>query len=159
MKQTEKAPSEVELAGNVARFVQIREVYLSGIQASLLVPRETYLAAGSWHLQHWISAEHGFEESSRLITVTLRLRAVVTGSKEGEEGPGQEFFTIECVFVLVYSFNVKGGPPPEERDQLFSAFAKINGTYNAWPYFRETVQSIVGRMGLPPVVVPVYRVP
>jgi preprotein translocase subunit SecB len=37
------------------------------------------------------------------------------------------------------------------------AFAELNGVFNAWPYWREYVQSMTTRMGLPPLVVPVFR--
>jgi preprotein translocase subunit SecB len=39
------------------------------------------------------------------------------------------------------------------------SFAEVNGVYNAWPYFREAVQTITQRMDLPAVVLPVFRVP
>jgi hypothetical protein len=38
------------------------------------------------------------------------------------------------------------------------AFAATNGIHNAWPYFREYVQSSFARMLLPPLVLPVFRV-
>ncbi len=49
-------------------------------------------------------------------------------------------------------------PPGERRDELFEAFAKVNGVYNSWPYLREVVQNTFARMALPPIVLPVYRV-
>jgi preprotein translocase subunit SecB len=39
------------------------------------------------------------------------------------------------------------------------AFAKTNAVFNAWPYWREFVQSTTVRMGLPPLVTPVFRFP
>ena len=44
------------------------------------------------------------------------------------------------------------------RSEL-SAFAKVNGIFNAWPYFREFVQSTSQKMDLPVILLPVYRVP
>jgi hypothetical protein len=41
-------------------------------------------------------------------------------------------------------------------DQL-DAFGQSNGRYNAWPYLREHVQNTTLKAGLPPVVVPIYR--
>jgi len=37
------------------------------------------------------------------------------------------------------------------------AFARTNGIYNAWPYWREFVQNMIARMNLPPLVIPVFR--
>jgi hypothetical protein len=47
-------------------------------------------------------------------------------------------------------------------DQILSAleeFAGCNVGYHVWPYWREYVQSTCARLGIPPVPVPLYRVP
>lgn len=36
-------------------------------------------------------------------------------------------------------------------------FAAVNGVFNAWPYWRELIQSIATRMNLPPLTLPLYR--
>jgi len=46
----------------------------------------------------------------------------------------------------------------EFRKDELEAFASLNGVFNAWPYFREYLQSVTTRMGLPPFVLPVFRV-
>jgi hypothetical protein len=38
------------------------------------------------------------------------------------------------------------------------AFAKTNGMLNVWPYWREFVQSVTSRAGLPPLTLPLFRV-
>jgi preprotein translocase subunit SecB len=38
------------------------------------------------------------------------------------------------------------------------AFATTNGMLNVWPYWREFVQSITNRAGLPPLTLPLFRV-
>lgn len=44
------------------------------------------------------------------------------------------------------------------HEGLLDEFAKLNGIYNAWPYWREFVQNTLVRMGLPPLALPLYRV-
>lgn len=44
-------------------------------------------------------------------------------------------------------------------DEELNAFARVNGLFNAWPYFREFVQTSMARMQLPPLVIPLVRVP
>jgi hypothetical protein len=44
------------------------------------------------------------------------------------------------------------------RSEL-NAFANVNGVFNAWPYFREFVQTTSQKMDLPVILLPVYRVP
>jgi hypothetical protein len=65
-------------------------------------------------------------------------------------GPGVE---LTCVLDLRYTLPEGFESTPEERQ----AFADLNGVFNAWPYFREFVQSATVRMGLPAFVVPVLR--
>ncbi len=38
------------------------------------------------------------------------------------------------------------------------AFAATNGMLNVWPYWREFVQSLTNRAGLPPLTLPLFRV-
>lgn len=43
------------------------------------------------------------------------------------------------------------------RSQL-NTFARVNGTFNAWPYWREFIQNMFARMGLPPLTLPLFRI-
>ena len=48
-------------------------------------------------------------------------------------------------------------------DEVFSSdelneFGQVNAVFNAWPYWRELVQSSLARMSMPILTVPVYRV-
>lgn len=45
------------------------------------------------------------------------------------------------------------------HEGLLDEFAKVNGVFNAWPYWREFVQNTLVRMGLPPLALPLYRHP
>ena len=38
-------------------------------------------------------------------------------------------------------------------------FASKNGAFNTWPFFRELVNSMVARMGMPPLIVPFLKLP
>ena len=40
-----------------------------------------------------------------------------------------------------------------------AAFGKINGVFNAWPYWRELVHASLARMDMPTLTVPVFRLP
>ena len=39
-------------------------------------------------------------------------------------------------------------------DEFAGAFGKMNGIHNVWPYWREYVQSVSTRAGMPPVTLP-----
>ena len=44
------------------------------------------------------------------------------------------------------------------RSEL-NRFAQVNGTFNAWPYWREFIQNMFARMDLPPLTLPLFRIP
>jgi hypothetical protein len=61
--------------------------------------------------------------------------------------------TLRAVFELTYRL-------PEgftASDETLGRFAEINATFNAWPYWREFVQTTMARMNLPPFTLPVFR--
>jgi hypothetical protein len=74
---------------------------------------------------------------------------------KASEGENQPLVRIRAKFELRYRVP---SDYPLMRMEL-AAFARVNGIYNAWPYFREIVQNITGRMGLPSLILPVYRIP
>jgi hypothetical protein len=70
-----------------------------------------------------------------------------------KEDPAKDpHFQIRAEFILVYHLATLS----QYSEQSLSAFAQTNGVFNAWPYWREFIQSTTARMGIPPVVVPVF---
>lgn len=43
--------------------------------------------------------------------------------------------------------------------QTAGMFARRNAVFNAWPFFRELVHSIVGKMNIPAIILPSFRLP
>jgi hypothetical protein len=66
---------------------------------------------------------------------------------------GSTLFSLDATFLLLYT--LLGAGEREKTDLEY--FARLNGTYNVWPYWRELVQTVSGRVGLATVVVPVLR--
>ena len=60
---------------------------------------------------------------------------------------------IEAVFELRYGLNSTEGLTKENYD----AFGESNAVFNAWPYWREYVQSATMRLGLPGLTLPLFR--
>ena len=81
------------------------------------------------------------------VVATIRARLV---SEEAKEEP---LVSVETSFELQYRLPEGLRVAP----QTLITFAVTNGIYNAWPYWREFVQSMFARMGLPPVVLPLLR--
>ena len=72
-------------------------------------------------------------------------------SRESVEKEIEEEEKIEGEFLLDYRISAF----EEISDEQVAAFGKMNGIYNAWPYWREYVQSMTARMGFPALTLPV----
>ena len=60
----------------------------------------------------------------------------------------KEHLLIEAEFLLTYLVESSD----DLTDDNFDAFAFKNGIYNCWPYLREYVQSISGRLNIKPAI-------
>jgi hypothetical protein len=58
------------------------------------------------------------------------------------------------MFELRYRIRSDLGP----SNDVLTEFARANGVFNAWPYFRELLQTMLHRMELPSTVLPAFRV-
>ena len=67
------------------------------------------------------------------------------------------FFWIAGSFELRYAHREGAGGALTGAD--VHAFADFNATFNAWPYWREFVQSTATRFGMDPVTIPALLVP
>jgi len=56
-----------------------------------------------------------------------------------------------------FELNYSVPPEVELNEGLLEEFAKSNGVFNAWSYWREFVQNTLVRMELPPFPLPLYR--
>lgn len=81
------------------------------------------------------------------VLAEIDVRVVHEGSQR------KPFVQVRGVFELRYNLNsgIKA-----DRANLAS-FARVNSVFNAWPYFRELVQSMTVRMGLPPIYLPLFK--
>jgi hypothetical protein len=111
------------------------EVVLVAVQAR----RAHQIPAGSYNTTFTVQEKHEFSEGK--LKVMLRF--------VGLSQP--DAFKIEAEFMLAYTL------PSKPSDSDATAFAQQNVPFNAWPYWRELVQSTVVRMGLPAPVVPLLK--
>lgn len=73
---------------------------------------------------------------------------------EVEDGQEAVMWVNAC-----YEISYRLPPDFEVVDEELEAFAATNGVFNSWPYFREFVHSCSSRMSLPPILLPLFRVP
>ena len=117
-------------------------------QSGGLARRATYLP---------VHNNHAFEvtykrTSDTEVAVTVRF-VWHAGSHDAQESSGPRA-RIEARFEIGYEAPALN----ENSDEQVLAFAKLNGIFNAWPYWREYLQSMSSRMGLPTMLIPVLTV-
>lgn len=70
------------------------------------------------------------------------------------EAEAEPVVNVTASFRLEYEFPAELDP----SDAVLNKFADTNGVFNAWPYLREFIQSMILRMGLPAVTIPLHRI-
>ena len=84
------------------------------------------------------------EISERQENGTFFVMATIKAQLVPEQAKEEPLVSIETSFELQYRLPEGFRVDP----QTLTTFAETNGIYNAWPYWREFVQSTFARMGL-----------
>ena len=113
------------------------------------------------------SASHSPKQGSGTLRVDIsasprgslehatELRVLTKYSAEARRSPNSAaVIAVEATFELLYQIPAELKPTKAE----IRAFAHTNAMLNSFPYWREYVQSSVARMGLPPLVLPLFRI-
>lgn len=143
--------SRYEMAAEIAQRVEIRDFHLVGSESAL---RHTGSPPPA-HIRISHAAEPVMHDQTQVVArVAFRLKAHDDPSDFDNER-FERGVLIEAVYQLAYDFkpmrNKKYG------EQYFQAFAEYNAVHNAWPFWREFVHGMLGRMGLPAVVMPSFK--
>jgi len=94
---------------------------------------------------------------SMLLNCGVRLTATLE-APSGEEAPSSEGKEVVRVFAE-YSVSYRLREGIECGEDVAYLFASRNAVFNAWPFFRELALSLVTRMGMPPLILPLLRMP
>lgn len=84
-----------------------------------------------------------------LVQTLMRIEVAFRMTGEAKE-TGAKVVRVDCVFEGRYGLNPEFAFTKEHAE----AFANGNAIFNAWPYFREYLQSSLARMGYPTLVAP-----
>ena len=142
LNQAEK----LSLASAVAARVQIRSLHL----VEMAGKRELLDKELPTELSFTVTTEATADQDKGEIFVAVKFELVGAYSNHPAKAPGLQ---IRAVFHLLYGIKSFDGLTKGHID----AFGDLNGVYNAWPFWREYVQSTTSRMGLPPLTIPVFR--
>ena len=122
--------------------VRLREAHCRSVRPSEIAKT---LEVKPWHDAEVIKSGGG---ESLEIDVAFGL--------EVADADGEQEFQAEIrgTFELLYRI-----PADEDfSSEELAAFAQINAVFNAWPYWREFVQTSLARMDMPVLTVPVFRI-
>jgi len=150
----EVSSRRVPIAGKVAARSELQNIVLVDGRATL---SPSFLISGC-HLssEGWLVDVHRHRGKvwirDKKILCTL-IRFTFTAKEKGSKGKNP-FLNIAATILAEYQLAEGFVPSLEER----KAFLDVNAAFNCWPYWREFVQSTAGRMNLPPLTVPFFRV-
>ena len=139
----------VELSKRVAAKVEILQIRLvqSTVKAELERPEPPE------HVRHGLQVNCVADRETK--TITVRVKFLFRAHYEDGKEPSTAPLIVDAEFMLAYQVPSLDGIEEKHID----AFAKLNGAYNAWPYWREYLQSSLTRVGLPALTVPVATIP
>lgn len=142
--------TNMQRASIVARHVNLVSVTLKEANVSssfdpLNIPAELDLTLR-------FRGDYGFDENDKdHVYVTLDCRF----GASADEHAKTNVCDVQAVFLLIYKLEDAATFPSDALEH----FAHLNGAYNAWPYWRQFVQSTTAEMGLSGVTLPVFRPP
>lgn len=151
--KTETLANLARRAAEIAANSTLQSINLAKIEGGLIPVDDTPDEADlGLHMEHRASYEFIPEndEAPPVLVVTLSFDVAIRA-----EASHQPVFQVRVVFNASYALN-RG--MPDEAANSFDAFAQTNSVIHAWPYFRELVQSILWRSGLPPFPLPLFRI-
>lgn len=143
--------TNLDLARIVATKVQLRSVALQAATVNAAVDQLSpppSLAPAQAHRARYRRSGDGGERLQ--VAMDFEFRAVANGESDPTEA---DAVNLTATYLLEYSLP----PDLELPEPALEQFAWLNGAYNAWPYWRELVQTVTGRVGLVAITVPVYR--
>lgn len=169
LRTTRKTPKpklvavDYEALSSVSRDVQLQEVTLHQAHWNSS-PRLRHggQAKGLSYSFKLVDAMWDLEYEHRVLVVELQYELaafveLLNGDPQSErEQKDVHMLDLSCNWRVSYRVNESFKPAAAKT---MADFAVVNGQLNAFPYVRQFVQDIIGRSGLPPLVLPVYRIP
>ena len=140
--------TNVQRAYMVSRHVEIRSVGL--VAASVETSFDPVRPPDELRLVQRYRANHDLREKHP-DHVFIRIDLEFEGFEADDDGPRVLF--LKASYQIVYDLEDAATYPEDALEH----FAELNGPYNAWPYWRELVQTVTGRVGVDSTVIPVFR--
>ena len=97
-----------------------------------------------------------YEDDAEAFVISVGYELVVTqdGDDEEAESGGVTVATLNFTYAALYSKLIGD----RFTDEALEAFAKTTGSFAVYPYAREYVQDVTGRLGLPPLTLGLFKI-
>lgn len=144
-EKTSRKKSTVTLAASVAKKLSIRQVQLVDCEAKQSLregklPRQTKIQ---------IQCSSAYDDEKKTVVVDLDFTLV---AHYKDSSPDDTPLQIRAKYQLIYMTKKAEKFTPEQ----LGGFTQLSATSDVWPYWREFIQSMTTRMGLPPLTVPLF---
>ena len=144
-----QGPTNFQLAGLVAKDVELDSIVLKRAELESHATSETEVTE--------LAQASQFRPSYELLKgpprrLAVHMAFVLDLSFPTE--PPTNVLHLGAEYALTYKLPETTSEYPPEALQWF---AELNGTLNVWPYWRELVHTVVARVGLGSITLPVWR--
>lgn len=145
---------DMELQSRVAQWAVLRDIYLVDAK----ITRDPLISLPeALTLEHKCHTRFLWSEKNKPIgeKIVCEFHVAAFNAKS----PDKLVMKIEASFCTSFAFNRDKTPaiPDDSADYLYY-LSDINPIFNAWPYWREFVQSMSARMGFPALTVPLLEI-
>jgi len=148
-EKTEKTP--IQFSSEVARIVDLEAVALRSWTVNFLGPEAGLpTVPGPMVVQMEHRTNYALNRDAKLLDITVEL--VLSARDKDDSGP--ERVNLTAKFVVRYSM----ADVPDFTEQHYLHFGSLNAMVNVYPYFRELVHTATARMGLHPLVLPLFKI-
>lgn len=106
-------------------------------------------------LELFAGAERGDNPKATDAFWLMRVYCGAKATYLPEAASSRELVRLECDYAIEYRVSDLD-LYDRATEELLEQFARTNGLYNAWPYFREYCQSMLTRMMLPAPPLPPF---
>lgn len=145
--------TNIQLAGKVARYVQLRTVALRSANVVADFDPESMPEEIAVDLKYRAGLDFKPGDSGRALqSLGVLVEFQFTLRCEDEDQP-IDVLALAASYLLIYSL----AQDTQLDERCLKYFAEVNGPYNAWPYLRELIQSVTGRVGLGGLTIPVFH--
>jgi hypothetical protein len=146
----EQSADDARLAVEVHQNAAIQRIRLAKAKLSARSVDETSKARVGITFQF---KSKGVPVRPDLLRVEITFRVSGVEEDDNEEGNAEQVLLVDCAYEVEYA--IREGF--EITAAHVKAFKDGNAIFNAWPFFREYLQTSMLRMGMPPLTAPFLR--